>query len=289
LTQQESKAHGFQDHRHSSAHHFQGLGQRIVVDNRPSAGGVISAMTVKNANADGYTLLQAGNGVAIRAALYKSLPFDIRKDFVQVSSVVFFQLILVARPDAGFGSLRDVIEFARGNPGKLDIGTIAAGSTQFLAAELLKSVAGIQAQTVPYKSNSLLMAALRGNELRVAFELVGPVLAPIKNNQLKALAVGSDRRFGGLADVPTIAAAGLPNFNVSSWTGISAPVATPSAIVNRLSREVIRVANMASVKQKLQDIGIEARGSTPQEAQVLMNQSIERWNAVIDRARIQRR
>lgn len=267
----------------------QSLGQRIVVDNRPSAGGVVAAMAVKNANADGYTLLQSGNGAAIRATLFKSLPFDIDRDFAAVSSVAFFQLILVVRPDSGFGSLADVIGFARKNPGKLDIGTIAAGSTQYLAAELLKSVAGIQAQTVPYKSNSLLLAALRGNELRVAFELIGPVLAPIQNKTLKALAVGSDRRFAGLPDVPTIAEAGISNYNVSSWTGVAAPLGTPAAIVNRLSQEVRKAADIPAVRQTLQEMGIEARGSTPQEADKLMKDSIARWDAVIEQAKIGRR
>lgn len=269
-------------------HMSRNLGQRIVVDNRPGGGGVVAAMAVLNANHDGYTLLQSGNGGAIRAALFKSLPFDIQKDFVQVSTVAFFHLVVVARPDSGFESVADVLDFARRNPRKLDIGTIAVGSTQYLAAELLKSTAGIQAQVVPYKSNSLLIAALRGNELRVAFELIGPVLAHVKGNTLRALAVGSDRRFPGLPDVPTMAEAGISDFNVSSWTGIAAPLGTPAAIVNRLSREVVKAASIPAVQQSLQVIGIEARGSTPGEASKLMAASVARWKGVIEQAKIPR-
>lgn len=269
-------------------HMSRNMGQRIVVDNRPGGGGVVAATAVLNANRDGYTLLQSGNGGAIRAALFKSLPFDIQKDFHQVSTVAFFQLVLVARPDTGFGSVADVLDFARRNPRQLNIGTIAVGSTQYLAAELLKSMAGIEAQVVPYKSNSLLIAALRGNELRVAFELIGPVLTHIKSDALRALAVGSDRRFAGLPDVPTLAEAGIGKYNVSSWTGIAAPLGTPPAIVNRLSREVMKAAGIPEVQRSLQEMGIEARGSTPAEASKLMAASVARWGSVIEQARIPR-
>ena len=269
-------------------HMSRGLGQRIVVDNRPGGGGVVAATAVLNANRDGYTLLQSGNGGAIRAALFKSLPFDIQKDFHQVSTIAFFQLVLVARPDSGFASVADVLDFARRNPRKLDIGTIAVGSTQYLAAELLKSTAGIEVQVVPYKSNSLLIAALRGNELRVAFELIGPVLSHIKSDTLKALAVGSDRRFAGLPSVPTLAEAGIGRYNVSSWTGISAPRGTPRAVVNRLSREALKAAAAPEVQRPLQEMGIEARASTPAEATRLMAASVARWNSIIEQAKIPR-
>jgi tripartite-type tricarboxylate transporter receptor subunit TctC len=269
-------------------HMSRGMGQRVVVDNRPGGGGVVAATAVLNANRDGYTLLQSGNGGAIRAALFKSLPFDIQKDFQQVSTIAFFQLVLVARPDSGFGSVADVLDFARRNPRKLNIGTIAVGSTQYLAAELLKSTARIEAQVVPYKSNSLLIAALRSNELRVAFELIGPVLTHIKDGALRALAVGSDRRFAGLPDVPTMAEAGIGHYNVSSWTGIAAPLGTPAAVVNRLSREAMKVAGNSDVQRPLQEMGIEARGSTPAEATRLMAASVARWSSVIEQAKIPR-
>lgn len=264
------------------------MGQQIVVDNRPSAGGVAAAMAVVNANPDGYTLLQAGNAAAISAALFKSLPYDALKDFVQVSTTGIFQLAVVATPESGFTSLTDMLAFAKKNPRKLNIGTITVGSTQYLAAELFKSMAGIETQTVPFKSNTLLITSLRGNELRVAFELLGPVLSHIKSNTLKALAVGSDRRFAGLPDVPTIAESGVAGYNVSSWTGISVPARTPRAIVNRLSQEVAKAAGVPEVRQTLQEIGIEARASTPEETRKLMASEIARWKDVIEKARIER-
>jgi tripartite-type tricarboxylate transporter receptor subunit TctC len=265
-----------------------GLGQTIVVDNRPSAGGVAAAMAVVKANPDGYTLLQTGNAAAISASLFRKLPYDVQKDFVQISTVAIFQLALVATPGSGLGSPADVIALAKKTPGKLNIGTINVGSTQFLAAELFKSMAGIDAQVVPFKSNTLLITALRGNELQVSFELLGPVLAHIKAGTLRALAVGSERRFAALPDVPTIAESGVPGYNVSSWTGMSVPVGTPRAVVERLSREAIAAANSPEVRQPLLDMGIEARGSTPDETRKLMSAEIAKWRGVIERAGIER-
>lgn len=265
------------------------MGQQIVVDNRPGAGGVIAATAVLQANPDGYTLLQSGNSLAISASLFKSLPYDILRDFTQVSSVAFFELAVVATPKSRFGTLGELLAFAKNNPGKLDIGTTSAGSTQYLAAELLKSMAKIQAQIVPYKSNTQLLTALRGDELGVAVELLGPVLAHIRSGALRALAVGSARRFAGLPEVPTIAESGVPGFDVYSWTGISVPKGTPRPIVERLAQEVAAAVSVPEVEQRLQEMGIEARASTPERTREMMASHIARWKAVIERAKIERK
>lgn len=269
-------------------HMSKSMGQQVVVDNRPSAGGVAAAQAVARAEPNGYTLLQTGNGFAISASLFKNLPYDVLKDFTQVSTVAYFQMALVTTPKSGFGALGDLISFARSNPGKLNIGTINVGSTQYLSAEMFKSMARIDAQTVPFKSNTLLITALRGDELRVAFELVGPVLSHIKSNTLKAIAVGSVRRFPGLPDVPTIAESGVPGFDVYSWTGISVPARTPRPIVERLAREVAKAAAVPEARQTLQEIGIEARASTPDEMRKLMASDIARWRKVIEQSKIER-
>ena len=272
-----------------ATHMSRNLGQQIVIDNRPSAGGVAALAAVVNANPDGYTLVQAGNAAAISASLFKKLPYNVLKDFAQISTLGIFQLGIVVTPESGFSSLGDLVAFARKNPGKLNIGTINVGSTQYLAAELFKSTANIEAQTVPFKSNTLLLASLRGNELRVAFELLGPVLAPIRNGQLKALAVGSSKRFAGLPDVPTFTEGGIPGFDdVASWTGISAPARTPAPILERLSREVAKAAALPEVQHTLQEIGIEARASTPAETRKRMAADIARWRKVIEQAKIER-
>lgn len=272
-----------------ATHMSRSLGQQIVVDNRPSAGGVMALAAVVNANPDGYTLVQTGNAAAISASLFKKLPYDVMRDFTQISTLGIFQLGIIVTPESGFNSLGDLIAHARKNPGKLNIGTINVGSTQYLAAELFKSTAKIEAQTIPFKSNTLLHAALRGNELRVAFELVGPVLGPIRSGQMKALAVGSSKRFAGLPDVPTFTEAGLAGFDdVASWTGISAPARTPAAIVDRLAKEVAKAAALPEVRQTLQELGIEARASTPEETRKRMAADIARWRKVIEQAKIER-
>ena len=264
------------------------MGQQIVVDNRPSAGGAAAAMAVVNAAPDGYTLLQTGNAAAISASLFKKPPYDVLRDFTQISSIGFFELVVLATPESRFTSLSDVIAYARQNAGRLNIGTINVGSTQFLAAEMLKSIAKIDAQIVPFKSNTLLLTALRGNELPVAFEMVGPALTHIRSGALRALAVGSDRRFAGLPQVPTVAESGVPGFSVYSWTGLSVPARTPRPVIERLAREVAAAVAMPEVKQKLQDLGIEARASTPDETRKMMISDIAKWKAVIERAGIER-
>jgi tripartite-type tricarboxylate transporter receptor subunit TctC len=270
-------------------HMSRSLGQQIVVDNRPSAGGTAAQAAVVNAAPDGYTLVQTGNASAISASLFKKPAYDVLNQFATISTLGIFQMGLVVTPESGFGSLGDLLAYARKNPGKLDIGTINVGSTQYLAAELFKFTAKIEAQTIPFKSNTLLYASLRGNEVRVAFDLIGPLLAQIRGGQLKALAVGSSKRFAGLPDVPTFTEGGVSGFDdVASWTGISAPAKTPAAILNRLSQEVARAAALPEVGQRLQEMGIEARASTPDETRKRLASDIARWNKVIDQAKIER-
>ena len=262
------------------------MGQSIVVDNRPSAGLIVASVAVAKADADGYTLLHTGNGAALTVSMFNSLPYDIVKDYAHLSTLGFFDIVVIAAPDSRFATFTEAIAYARASPGKLDIGTLNIGSTQYLAIELFKTMANVRAQTVPYKAPAAAMAALRGNEVQLVFESLGAVTGQIKAGTVKALAIAASKRSALLPAVPTIAESGVSGYHASSWAAFVAPAATPRTIVERLNREINAALSAPDVKQKMLDIGVEARGSTPEQARDLMVSEIAKWKEVIERAGI---
>jgi tripartite-type tricarboxylate transporter receptor subunit TctC len=262
------------------------MGQPVLVENRPSAGGVVASEAVAKADPDGYTLLFITNGNAVSASLFASLPYDTVSDFAPVSTVGFFDLVLLVDSASQIGSVRELVAFSKANPNRLNLGTINPGSTQNLAAELFKSMAGIDAQVVPFKGTPAVITALKSNDVQAAFEILAPVMAQIKGGVLKALAVTSDKRFPGLPDVPTVAESGVPGYQASSWNGIAAPARTPKPIVDRLNREVYAALAVPEVRKRLNDLGVEARAGTPESLRKLLVSEIAKWKAVIERAGI---
>ena len=179
-----------------------------------------------------------------------------------------------------------MIAYAKAHPGKLNIGTIATGSTQNLAADLFKSMAGVDMQVVPYDSTSQVVTGLRGGDVQVAFEILPSVIGQISSKMLVALAVTSNKRFSGLPDVPTLAESGLKGYEASSWNGLSLPAGTPDAIVDALSKDVAAVMDSPDVKQKLLMLGADARPSTPAEMTQRVKDDTTKWKGVIDSAGI---
>ncbi len=262
------------------------MGQPVVIENKPGAGGVVAGDTVAKADADGHTLLLMSNGTAVSAGLFKSLPYDTVKDFAPISTLGFFDIAVVVPQNSPYKTLPELLTFARANPGKLNIGTINVGSTQNLAAELFKSSANIQAQIVPFNGTPAVITALRGGQIDAAVEILSPMLPQINANAISALAVFGDKRSTVLKDVPTAAQSGLANFSAASWNALAAPAKTPKDVVTRLNREVKAALDSPDVKKRLLDLNIDATSSTPEQLANLLNAEIRRWSEVIVRAKI---
>jgi tripartite-type tricarboxylate transporter receptor subunit TctC len=264
------------------------LGQAIVIDNRPSAGSIVASQAVAQAAPDGYTVLLMSNSNAVSEGLFRKLPFSATRDFAPVGTLGFFDLAVFVDQGSRFKRLADVMAYAKTNPGKLTIGTISIGSTQHLAAELFKTTVGMDAVIVPYKASAAVLTALRGGEIDVGFEILGPFLPQLSGGTLRALAVTSDKRFPALADVPTAQEAGVPHYNVASWNALAVPAKTPQPVIARLNQAANDALKQPEVQQQLQKLGVRPQGGTPQELQALLAAEIKRWAGVIAQAKIER-
>lgn len=262
------------------------LGQPVVIENRPGAGGVAAAEAVARAEPDGHTLFLMSNGTAVTAGLFKTLPFNVVKDFKPVSTLGYFDIAVVSGTEAPYTTLAEVIAYAKANPGKLNVGSINVGSTQNLTAELFKSAAGIDVQVVPFNGTPALVAALRGRQVDVAVEMLGPVLPQIHAGALRPLAVTGETRSIVQPRVPTAKEAGVAGLVASSWNALAAPAGTPPAVINRLHRDIVAALGDAEVQQRLRTLNVEAKASTPEQAADLLAADILRWSAVIERVGI---
>jgi len=266
----------------------QSLGQQVIIDNRPSAGQIVATEAAMKAEPDGHTLLWLNQGHAVSVSLFKSLPYDPVRDFAPISTVGFFGLALLVNSDSPYRSVKEFIAAAKASPGKFNVGTTSIGGTQFIAAELFKSMAGLDFQTVPFKATPAIITAVKGKDLDGMVEILAPVISHIKSGNLRALAVTFDRRFAGLPEVPTLAEAGVPGYEASAWNGVAAPAKTPRAIIERLNKEINTAVAVPELRQRLQDLGVDARASSPEALRELLISETAKWKAVVERAKLEK-
>jgi len=264
----------------------EGLGQQVIVENKPSAGGVAAALDVARSEPDGYTLLLVTNGTATSTALYKALPYDPVRDFAMISTIGFFGLAIVTDSKSALRTVGDIIAIAKASPGKYNIGSVAVGSTQYLAAALFRSSAGIDMQQVPYKGTPDVFIGLKNHDVEVAVEILAPLMSNIRSGNLRAVAVTTAKRFPGLPEVPTAIESGLPGFDVAAWNGLAAPAKTSPDVVERLSRETGKAVAAPEVQKRFAELGVEPRPSTSEELRAFFIAESKRWTQVVEKAGI---
>lgn len=258
------------------------LGQPVVVENKPGAGGNIAADAVAKSAPDGYTLLMSTISThAINAAMYPSMPFDPIKDFAHIALLAANPNALVVQPSAPVQSLKDVLELAAKKPGEVSYSSGGSGTSQHLAGELMGSLAKVKLTHIPYKSTPESMNAVLSGQVTLSFVSVPVALAQVKAGKLKALGVTSEKPLPWWSEMPTLASQGLPGFNVSAWFGVSAPAGTPEAIVSKINTELMAVMALPTVRDKLQGQGMEVLGGTPAQYLDFIRAETERWGRIV--------
>ena len=260
------------------------LGQTVVIDYKPGAGGTIASAQLARAKPDGYTVLMVLAAHAINPNLYTNLPYDTRRDFTPVSLVSTLPLLAAAPTAAPFNNIKELIDYAKKNPGKVSYASAGNGNTSHLAVELFKRATGTDMLHVPYKGSGPAVVAMLGNEVDLMFDSISTSLPQVKAGKLKALAVSSATRAQVLPDVPTIKESGVPNFVVDGWYGIIAPAGTPPAIVNKLSASIAEVVKQPAVGAQLADYGYQLVGSTPEAFGAHINKELDTWETVVREA-----
>ena len=256
------------------------MGQPVVVDNKPGAGATIGTDVVAKASPDGYTLLLSTTSHAINPSVFSKLPYDTLRDFVTVTQVATVPTVLVVHPSVPANNIKELVAYAKANPGKLNMGSASSGTVFHLAGEYLKSQAGIDMVHVPFKGGGPAMTALLGGQVNVLFETTLTVQPQVKAGKLRALAVGSAHRAASMPDVPTVAESGFPGFSAENWYGVYAPAGTPREIVMKLNAEIIKALHLPDVKERFASQGADLIGNTPEQHVAFLKTEIDKWEKI---------
>ena len=261
-------------------------GQQVLVDNRPGAGGGIGAQAGAKAPADGYTLTVTPVGImAVNPWVYAKLPYDPQRDFQPVTLIASSPFVLAVNPKLPVTTLREFIEHARANPGKLSVGNPGSGTGQHLGGEYLASSAGIRLVHVPYKGSAPATTDLLGGVIDAQFDLI-TLLPHVKAGKLRALGVSSSRRMAALPEVPTLAEAGLPGFSVVAWNGVVAPAGTPMPVVEKIQKDIAQALAQRDVQDSLAAQGYEPGGQSPAEFAAFIRAELDKYGRIVKSAGI---
>ena len=262
------------------------LGQPVVVESRPGAGATLGADFVAKSKADGYTLLMGAVHHTIATSVYKKLPYDFQKDFVPVSTVALVPNVLVVNPAVAAKDVKQLLALAKAEPGKLTYGSNGNGTGQHLIGAQFEGMGGVQMLHVPYKGSGPLTTDLLGGQITMSFDTITPVLPHIKAGKLRALAVTTSKRSPALPDVPTLDEAGLKGFDLGTWFGILAPAGTPKDIVTRLNTELVKIIQSPDFRKKMEDIGAEPIGNTPEQMARQIRDDTDRFAKLVKDAKV---
>jgi tripartite-type tricarboxylate transporter receptor subunit TctC len=263
-----------------------GLGQPFIVEAVAGAGGTLASAAVARAAPDGYTLLLVTGGHAVAGALFEKLPYQTVSSFQMVSTITFFPFLIVTTPNSKFRTLADLMAAARSAPGAVAYGTAGIGSTHHLAGELLAKTAGLSLLHVPFRGDAASLTGLLGGEIPFVIAPPTAVLGQLKAGKVHALAVTSPQRWQGMPDVPTVAEQGVAGYDVRSWAGWMLPAGAPQSVVERLHAETQKALQVPAVRTRLEEMGGDARGSTPQEMAAMVGSELQKWIRVAADAKI---